>query len=89
VEDGKVYKHCIYDVHIKLSSATSTAGGLTKEICQTAEQAISHHFAAKSQASYLKMLHEVVQPDTKTAILPSISYNYSFFTTQEAIQGLH
>jgi hypothetical protein len=64
---------------MKLASVTSTAGGLTKEICQTAEQAISHHYAAKSQASYLKMLHEVVQPDTETVILPSISYNYFFY----------
>jgi hypothetical protein len=46
---------------------TSTGGKLTEKICRTAEQATTHHYTAKSQASYLKMLKETILPDTEAA----------------------
>jgi hypothetical protein len=60
VEDRRAYKHCDCDVHTKVVSITRTAGEFNKEICQTVEQAIGHHYAAKSEPSCLKILQETI-----------------------------
>jgi hypothetical protein len=53
VEDRRVYKQWVHDGHAKIVSMTSTVGEFTEKICRTADQAVTHHYTAKSQASCL------------------------------------
>jgi hypothetical protein len=55
---------------------TSTVGEFTEKICQIADQATNHHYTARSQASYLKMLKETILPDIQAVILLDCSENY-------------
>jgi hypothetical protein len=64
VEDSIIYKQWVHDGHTKIVSMTSTVGEFTEKICQTADQATTRHYTAKSQASYSKMLKETILPDT-------------------------
>jgi hypothetical protein len=69
VEDSIVYQQWVHDGHTKIVFMTSTVGEFTEKICRTADRATTHHYTAKSQASYLKMLKETILPDTGTVIL--------------------
>lgn len=52
---------------------------LKKKICQSAYQAASHHYTAKSQVSCLKILSERILPGTKAHYL--ISRNLSILVS--------
>jgi hypothetical protein len=75
VEDGIVYKQLCTEI----VSMTSTVGEFTEKICRTADQATTHHYTAKSQASYFKMLKETILPDTEAVILLDFSENIRFY----------
>jgi hypothetical protein len=48
VEDNIADKQWVHDGHTKIVSMTSTVGEFAKKICRTADQAIIHHYTAKS-----------------------------------------
>jgi hypothetical protein len=56
----------------------STVGEFAEKICLTADQATTHHYTAKSQASYLKMLKETILTYAEAVILLDFPENYSF-----------
>jgi hypothetical protein len=53
VEDSIVYKQWVHDGHTKVASMTSTVGKFTEKICQTTDQATTHHYTAKSHKLHI------------------------------------
>jgi hypothetical protein len=56
MEASIVCKQWIHDGHTEIVFMTTIVKEFTEKVCQTADYATSHHYKAKSQALYIKML---------------------------------
>ncbi|CAH0556044.1 unnamed protein product [Brassicogethes aeneus] len=87
-DDNIAYKQWVHKGQSTLVNMTSTIEDFVKDLSKAADQATTHHFTAKSQASYLRNLKENIPAETEVIVLLDFAENYSF-VCQDAIQGFH
>ncbi|CAH0547009.1 unnamed protein product [Brassicogethes aeneus] len=87
-DDNIAYKQWVHKGQSKLVNMTSTIEDFVKDLSKAADQATTHHFTAKSQASYLRNLKENIPAETEVIVLLDLAENHSF-VCQDAIQGFH